>query len=38
MTAQLPAFITGWRKLPDELKLNVLEYALPAKIEAKHIK
>jgi hypothetical protein len=37
MIAQLPAFITGWRKLPDELKLKVLEYALPAKIEAKHM-
>jgi hypothetical protein len=38
MTAQLPAFITGWRKLPDELKLKVLEYALPTTIKSEHIR
>jgi hypothetical protein len=34
--AQLPPFITGWRKLPDELKLQIVDYILPTDIYLSH--
>jgi hypothetical protein len=37
MTAQLPAFTTSWRKLPDELKLNILTYALPSTVNSEEV-
>jgi hypothetical protein len=33
MATQLPSaspFLNGWRRLPDELKIHILKYALPA--------
>jgi hypothetical protein len=36
-TVPLPAFITGWRKLPDELKLNILGLALPPTVNPEDV-
>jgi hypothetical protein len=37
MAAQLPAFIIGWSKLPDELKLSILAYALPSTVNSEEM-
>jgi hypothetical protein len=37
MATQLTAFIIGWRKLPDELKLKILALALPFKVNSEEI-